>query len=307
MLRRDRRSLRSVSPGYNLPVGHDHHHPAEGRRLAWALALTTGFMLVEAIGGWLTGSLALLADAGHMLSDAGALAVALIATRLASRPPDARQTMGYQRAEVLGAGLNAGALFVLAIWITIEAIDRFGEPPEVLAAPMMIVAVLGLIVNLGVARVLSGHHQSLNARAAMLHVLGDALGSVGALIAAALILWRGWTWADPVASVVIAVIICIGASRVLREVIAVLMHAAPEGMNVPRLEQDILAVDGVASIHALNAWTLRPGDDVITVHIVVESEARATVVSAEVRLLLESAHPNARVTVQPEPSDSPCC
>ncbi|MEM7349576.1 MAG: cation diffusion facilitator family transporter [Acidobacteriota bacterium] len=289
-------------------MGSDHHHHhAEGRHLGWALAATASFMLIEAIGGWLTGSLALLADAGHMLSDAGALAVALIAARLASRPPDARQTMGYQRAEVLGAGLNAGSLLVLAMWITVEAIGRLGEPPEVLARPMMIIAFLGLVVNLGIARMLSGHSHSINTRAAMLHVLGDALGSVGALTAGGLILWRGWTWADPVASIMIALIISFGASRVLREVVAVLMHAAPEGMNVPRLEQDILAIAGVDGVHALNAWTLRPGEDVITVHIVVEGDARATTVSAGVRELLESTHPGARVTVQPEPSDSPCC
>ena len=264
-------------------------------------------MIVEAVGGWLTGSLALLADAGHMLSDAGALAVALIASRLASRPPDTRQTMGYQRAEVLGAGLNAGALIVLAVWITAEAIGRLGEPPEVLAGPMLIVAVLGLIVNLGIARMLSGHGHSINTRAALLHVLGDALGSLGALTAAGLILWRGWTWTDPAASVAIAIIICFGASRVLREVIAVLMHAAPAGMNVPRLEQDILAVEGVTSIHALNAWTLRPGEDVITVHIVVGEDRPATAVSAGVREVLEGSHPGAHVTVQPEPSDAACC
>ena len=287
---------------------HDHHHGQNtGRQLAWALAVTAGFMVVEAIGGVLTGSLALLADAGHMLSDAGALAVALIAANLACRPPDSRQTMGYQRAEVLGAGLNGGALMVLSAWIAVEAFGRLGQSPEVLAGPMMAVAVVGLFVNLGIAWMLSGHSHSLNTRAAMLHVLGDALGSVGALTAGGLILWCGWTWADPVASVVIAAIIAVGAVRVLREVLAVLMQAAPAGMSVPRLEKDILAVAGVASIHALNAWTLRPGEDVITVHIVVGAKAGATEVSAGVREMLTVAHPGAHVTVQPEFSDTACC
>ncbi len=296
--------------------GHSHHdHPrgAAATRLGWALAVTAGFMVVEAAAGLLTGSLALLADAGHMLSDAGALAVALIAARVASRPPDARQTMGYQRAEVLGAGLNAGALAVLAVWITVEAIGRLGEPPQVLAGPMMAVAAVGLAVNLGIARMLAGHGHgphsphSLNTRAALLHVLGDALGSVGALTAGGLILWRGWTWADPAASLAIAAILLVGAARVLREVVSVLMHAAPEGMDVPQLEREILGIDGVSSIHALNAWTLRPGEDVITVHIVVGAEAQAAEVSAGVRELLEGSYPGARVTVQPEPSDAPCC
>ncbi len=288
--------------------GGDHQHsPTATRQLGWALVITAGFMLVEAVGGLLTGSLALLADAGHMLSDTGALAVALMASRWASRPPDSRQTMGYQRAEVLGAGLNAGALLVLAVWITVEAIGRFGESTEILAGPMLVVAVIGLAVNLGIAGMLSGHGHSLNTRAAMLHVLGDALGSVGALIAGGLILWRGWTWVDAAASIMIALIICVGAWRVLREVIAVLMQAAPEGMNVPSLEQEILAVEGVASVHALNAWTLKPGEDVITVHIVIRPDTTAEVVSDGVRKLLMSSHPGAHVTVQPELPDAVCC
>ncbi len=295
-----------IGPGGNSHGGHPHG-PTEVRQLGWALAITAGFMLVEAVGGVLTRSLALLADAGHMLSDTGALAIALTASRWANRPPDARQTMGYQRAEVLGAGLNAGALLMLAVWITVEAFGRLGQPSEVLAGPMLVVAFIGLMVNLGIAQMLSGHGHSLNTRAAMLHVLGDALGSVGALIAGGLILWRGWTWADPVASMLISLIICIGAWRVLREVIAVLMQAAPENMDVPLLEQEILAVNGVASVHALNAWTLRPGEDVITVHIVIHDGTVAELVSDSVRQLLRSTCPGAHVTVQPEVLDATCC
>ncbi|MEM7588121.1 MAG: cation diffusion facilitator family transporter [Acidobacteriota bacterium] len=285
---------------------HHHHDPAESGRLSWALVLTGSFMLVEAVGGWLTGSLALLADAGHMLSDTGALAVALMASRWANRPPDARQTMGYQRAEVLAAGLNAGALVVLAAWIMVEALGRLGQPSEVLAGPMLVVALIGLMVNLGIAGMLSGHTHSLNTRAALLHVLGDALGSVGALVAGSLILWRGWNWADPAASILIATVICWGASRVLREVISVLMQAAPENVDVPRLEQEILEVDGVESVHALNVWTLRPGEDVITVHVVIRKGMPAETVSDGVRQLLTKLHPGAHVTVQPEPSAAIC-
>ncbi len=276
-------------------------------------------MVVEAVGGWLTSSLALLADAGHMLSDAGALAVALLAARLAARPPDARQTMGYQRAEVLGAGLNAGALVVLALWIGFEAIERFGSPPEVLARPMMIVAFVGLIVNLGIFRLLSSggqdqaeqhqghpHNHDLNTRAAMLHVLGDALGSVGALGAGALILWKGWTWADPAASILIAGIILVGAQRVLREVLSVLMQAAPPDLDIPSLEHRILDLDGVYAVHDLSAWMLRPGENVVSVHVVLCTGADATRTCAAVRDTLAELLGQAHITVQPEPQDAPC-
>jgi cobalt-zinc-cadmium efflux system protein len=285
-------------------------------KLTIALVITASFMVVEAVGGFLTGSLALLADAGHMLSDAGALAVALLAARLATRPPDSRQTMGYQRAEVLGAGLNAGALVVLAIWIAFEAIGRFSAPPEVLAKPMMLIAILGLIVNLGIFKMLSGHghshghghghSQDINTRAVMLHVLGDALGSVGALTAGGLILWRGWAWADPTASILIACIILFGAQRVLREVLSVLMQAAPPDLDIGALQEAILEIEGVYEVHDLNAWVLRPGEDVVSVHVVLCEGADAALTCAQARDTLAAKLESAHITVQPEPLGSSC-
>lgn len=285
---------------------HSHSHEAPARTLTIALGLTTTYMVIEAVGGLLTGSLALLADAGHMLSDAGALVVALVAARLAERPPDARQTMGYQRAEVLGAALNAGALLVLALWIAVEAIERLQSPSEVVAGPMMVVAGVGLLVNLVVAWVLHRGVHTINTRAALMHVLGDALGSVGALTAGALVAFGGHLWADPAISLVISAILLVGSWRVLREVAAVLMHSTPGHVDVEELEKAILATPGVQSVHALHVWTLRPGEDVLTVHIVVEPGAEIPDVCTRVTETALQRVPSAHVTVQPERVGAAC-
>lgn len=296
----------SHSHGHDHGHGHDHAHGAPARSLTIALGLTATYMVVEAVGGLLTGSLALLADAGHMLSDAGALVVALVAARLAERPPDARQTMGYQRAEVLGAALNAGALLVLAVWIAVEAVERLQAPGFVHAGPMMVVAATGLLVNLVVAWVLHRGARTINTRAALLHVLGDALGSVGALTAGALVAWGGFLWADPAISLVISAILLTGSWRVLREVSAVLMHSAPGHVDVSELEHAILDVPGVDSVHALHVWTLRPGEDVLTVHIVVAPGVDIPDVCARVTEAALERVPRAHVTVQPERVGVPC-
>jgi cobalt-zinc-cadmium efflux system protein len=289
--------------------GHDHHHDHGTKshsKLAWAFGITASYMVVEAIGGWLTGSLALMADAGHMLSDSGALAVALVAARLATRPPDERQTMGYQRAEVLGAAINAGALLVLAVWIAVEGFERLGSPTDINAGPMMIVAAIGLVLNLAIAAILAGDHNNLNTRAALWHVLGDALGSVGALTAGALIYWKGLTWTDPVVSMCIAAIIAFGAIRVLREVFKVLMQAAPAGVDVGQLEHSIKNVEGICSIHDLHVWTLRPGEDVVSVHVVIGDADEAAAICKTVRDALLQDLPEAHVTVQAERNGA-CC
>jgi len=286
---------------------HDHaHHGEQQGALRFALVLTATYMVVEAIGGMLTGSLALLADAGHMLSDVGALSVALVANRIAARPPDGQQTMGYQRAEVLGAALNAGALVVIAFWILTEAVQRLAEPREILGGPMMAVAVVGLVVNLFVAWRLYGDAHSLNTRAALLHVLGDLLGSVGAILAGGLILAFDWTWADPAISVLIAVLLLIGSVRVLREVTVVLMQGIPSNIDLDRLRARIEDVDGVSDIHDLHVWSLRPGDEVVTVHVVLCEGAQAAQTCAAVRDGITAVVPSAHVTVQPETEQVSC-
>lgn len=283
-----------------------HHHHSSTRILGIALAVTACFMVVELVGGLMTGSLALLADAGHMLSDAGALAVALFAARLAGRPPDARQTMGYQRAEVLGAALNAGALSVLAVWIAVEGMARISSPHPVAAGPMIAVATVGLVLNVGVAKMLHGDHDNINTRAAFLHVLGDLLGSVGAVAAGVVIWFGGPTQVDAVISIGIAVILFFGSFRVLRQVAGVLMQAAPSSIDVASIEHEIGLVEGVDSVHDLHVWTLRPGEDVLTVHVVVCDGHSAGEVCRRVRDRVALQLPGAHITVQPEPTSSTC-
>lgn len=236
-------------------------------RLAIAFAITAAFMVVEVIGGLVSGSLALLSDAGHMLADSGALAIALAAASFAGRPADHGHTFGHQRAEVLAAQVNAGGLVVLAVWISVSAIGRLIDPVEIQSGEMMIVAGAGLGVNAAMAFLLRDTG-GVNGRAALLNVLGDALGSVGALVAGAMVRWWSWERADAIASL-------------------------------------LIAVPGVASVHDLHAWSLRPGEDVVSAHIVVGQGHDALAVCAQVEEALHSALPTAHVTIQPEPSGGP--
>lgn len=255
---------------------HSHAHLPQGedsrQRLKVALALTGSFLLVEAAAGWWTGSLALLADAGHMLSDSSGLVVALLAARLAARPPDSRRTLGWRRAEVLGATLNSSLLLMVSALIAVEAVQRLWAPQPMDALPMMGVASLGLLLNAAVAMVLMrGHGDDLNLRAALWHVVGDLLGSVGAVLAG-LIAWRtGSTLADPAVSLLLAGIIAVGALRILRETADVLMESAPASVSLDHLRAALLDIPGVRAIHDLHLWSLAPGANVLSVHVVVES------------------------------------
>jgi cobalt-zinc-cadmium efflux system protein len=287
--------------GYTLGVSSPPRaETASDRKLAIALAITGGYMLVEAVSGLAFGSLALLSDAGHMLSDSGALAIALFASRFARQPPDDRHTMGHQRAEVLGAAVNAGALIVLSAWVSVTAVQRFGSLHTIDAGPMMATSALGLGVNVAMAWLLRGERVNLNAQAALLNVLSDALGSLGALGAGALIWWRGWLWADAAASLIIAGLILFGACRVLATVADVLMQAVPQGLDLAALTARIVAVPGVASLHDLHVWMLRPGEEVVSVHVVLDPRADVVRVCAHVHEALHEAVPSAHVTVQPE-------
>lgn len=270
-------------------------------RLRVAFVLTAGFMGVEALAGWWTGSLALLSDAGHMLSDTAALGVALWTSRVAERPPDADHPQGHARAEVIGAGVTAGGLVVLAGFIVVEAIRRLWTPHPVLAEGMMAVAALGLVLNLAMAALLF-KSDGLHARAALANVIGDALGSVGAIVAGGLVLWKGWILADPLVSLLIAGLIAFGATRVLREVVDLLMHTVPPSTDLGALRAAIAAVPGVDSVHDLFAWSLRPGDEVVTVHVVIAPGADAVAACGAVERRIRGMLPRAHVTVQPEPA-----
>ena len=241
---------------------HDHepgHARVKGNERAVGIAavLTGGFMLAEVAGGLLTGSLALLADAGHMLTDFAALGLSWFAFRLARRPADWSRTYGFDRFSILAAFVNGVALFVIAAWIAVEAVMRLREPVEVLAGPMLAVAVLGLVVNLASFWVLHrAGDENLNVRAATLHVLGDLLGSVAAIAASAVILWTGWLPIDPILSVLVALLILRSAWRVVRESGLVLLEAAPPGFDTQVALAHLNAVPGVARVHHLHAWSI---------------------------------------------------
>ena len=261
--------------------GHAHAHDpsrlareADRRALRIALAITLTFLGVEVVGGWLAGSLALLADAAHMATDAFGLALALLAARLAGRRPTWGRTFGHRRAEVLAALANGVLLGVVAIQVAIEAVGRIGAPPAVQGRLMLGVAAAGLAANVAAAAVLArAGSGGLNVRAALWHVLGDALGSLGALAAAAGILVFGWGWADPVVAIAIAVLILISAWRLVRESLDVLMEGTPAHVDVDALIAAIRAVPGVVDVHDLHVWTLTSGYHALSAHVDVQPDA----------------------------------
>jgi cobalt-zinc-cadmium efflux system protein len=239
-------------------------------RLQLVFVLTVIFMVVEAVGGWLAGSLALLADAGHMLTDVGALALTLLTAWIARRPADATKTYGYVRWEILAALLNGAVLFGIAAMVVIEAVHRIHTPEPIRGGLFLGVAVAGLVVNAVSLALLHGdHHDHLNTRGAYLHILGDLLGSVGAVLAAGIYLLTGWTAADPIISVVLSLLILVGAWRLVRESTDVLLEAVPAHIALPEVERRILAVAGVAAVHDLHVWTVTSGMVAMSGHVVV--------------------------------------
>lgn len=250
---------------------HDHTHGANKKALTISLILIASFMIVEVIGGVLTNSLALLSDAGHMLSDAISLAVALAAFKMGEKAADSARTYGYRRFEILAAVFNGVTLIVIAVFIIIEAAGRFINPPEVATTGMLIIAVLGLLVNIVVAKILmSGDtHDNLNMKGALLHVLGDLLGSVAAIVAALSIMFFGWGIMDPLASVIVAVLISISGFRILRQSLNILMEGVPETVDFNRIIEKINNVDGVEDAHHIHIWSITSGMNALSVHIVV--------------------------------------
>jgi cobalt-zinc-cadmium efflux system protein len=239
-------------------------------RLGVVLALTIIFMLVEAIGGLISGSLALLADAGHMLTDAGALGLSLLSAWIALRPASASKTYGYQRWEILAALINGAALFGIAAWVILEAVQRIQHPQPIRAGLFLVVAAGGLLVNLVSLAILHGIRKgSLNTRGAYLHVLGDALGSVGALSAAAIILLTGWTLADPIISIALALLILVGAWRLLRESTDILLEGVPGNVSMAEVQRCMLGVSGVTAVHDLHVWTVTSGLVAMSGHAIV--------------------------------------
>ncbi|WP_120522612.1 cation diffusion facilitator family transporter [Arthrobacter celericrescens] len=259
-------------------MGHDHNHAhgitATGKhrkRLIAVLGITLAVVLVQVAGAVVSGSLALLADAGHMLSDAAGVFIALMAAWVATRPPSDQRTYGYQRAEVLAALANALILLVISVVILIEAIRRFGDSPEIHTDTMLYAAILGAVANLVSLLILRGsQEESLNLRGAYLEVLGDLLGSIAVIAAAVVIMFTDFQAADPIASILIALMILPRAWHLLRDVVDVLLEASPKGVEVSMIREHILSVHGVVGVHDIHIWTITSGVPVFSAHVVVE-------------------------------------
>jgi cobalt-zinc-cadmium efflux system protein len=258
-------------------------------------------MLVEAFVGWFTGSLALLADAGHMLSDAGALGLALVAQHFAARARSAHATFGYRRAEVLAAFLNGIALALISAWIGIEAVQRWWQPVELVPTGLVETASAGLLINVVVALVLSrSGGQNVNVRAALAHVIADLLGSLGAVAASvAVVFWQAYR-ADTVLSLLITVLVAHSGWRILKETTLVLLESAPRELDTSALAQTIRETEGVASFHDLHAWRISDGFDAVTVHVVLAARFHGVDVSQRVCQRVEAIHGIRHVTVQAE-------
>lgn len=255
--------------------GHDHTHGANKKILLISFIIITLYMIVEAIGGFLTNSLALLADAGHMLSDAISLGIALLAFTLGEKAANYSKTYGYKRFEILAAVLNGVTLVVIAVYIFYEAIGRFQNPPEVASTGMLIIACIGLLVNIVVAWIMmrgADVEENLNMRGAYLHVISDMLGSIGAIIAALLIISFGWGWADPLASVIVAALVLRSGYYVTKSGLHILMEGTPENVDVDDVIQTILNTKGIHDVHDLHIWSITSGLNALSCHAVVDDQ-----------------------------------
>jgi len=274
------------------------------RRLLIALGLSASYMVAEAIGGWLTGSLALLADAGHMLTDVFALAMSAVAVHIAQRPPTPRRTYGYQRTEVLAALGHGVLLICISIYIFIEAAERMGDVVEVAGAPMLAIAFGGLIVNgISLAILHAGRNENLNVRGAWLHVASDALGSIGA-IGAGLAIWVfGWMWADTLASVLIGVMVIYSSFALMREAVGVLMEGAPAHIDTEEVRRSIAEMRGVVGVHDLHIWTVGSGMVSLSGHVVAKDGYSDGALLRSVIEHLDRRFGIAHATIQIEPVD----
>ncbi|WP_042144331.1 cation diffusion facilitator family transporter [Paucisalibacillus sp. EB02] len=255
--------------------GHDHTHGANKKMLLISFLIITIYMIVEAVGGYLTNSLALLADAGHMLSDAISLAIALIAFKLGERVASQSKTFGYKRFEILASVLNGVTLIVIALFIFYEAIGRFVNPSEVATSGMLTISIIGLAINALVAWIMlrgADVEGNLNMRGAYLHVISDMLGSIGAIVAALLIMFFGWGWADPLASVIVAILVLRSGFHVTKAAIHVLMEGTPQNVDVNDVIQTIEKINGIHSIHDLHVWTITSGLNALSCHAVVDDQ-----------------------------------
>lgn len=288
--------------------GHHHSHAREGNKkgLAIAFVITAGIMLLEFFGGLLTNSLALLADSGHMLSDAGSLALSLVAIWFAARAASPKKTYGYYRFEILAALFNGGTLFVIAGMIVYHAYGRFFEPQTVASGSMIIIAFIGLAANLLSAWFLISKgdvKDNVNLRSAYLHVLGDALGSVGAIIAGIVMYFFDWYVADPIISVVVALLILKGAWGIIKQTIHILMEGTPITIDQQEVKQTLEAIEGVINVHDLHVWTITSGLDSLTCHLLIKDNEDEQRILQQAIQQIEKQFKIMHTTIQIEKSD----
>ncbi len=284
---------------------HHYHHVGAESTLRRAAFLTIAFALVEALGGWWTGSLALLSDSGHMLTDGAALVFGALAGWMARRPPSQRHSYGLGRVEVFAALVNAATMVAIAGALAYEAVTRLDHPGEIKGAATAIIALAGLALNLLVMRWLSPHHHDMNARAARLHVLGDALGSIAALGSGVVIAFTGWTRIDPLASLVICALIAFSALRLMRESLHALMEGVPHGLSVEAIGAEMARVEGVLSVHDLHVWTLSGRRIALSAHVVVRGMTQWDRMLVALQARLHERFGIDHVTLQPETQERP--
>jgi cobalt-zinc-cadmium efflux system protein len=279
-----------------------HSHTAGGKkRLILALIITGSWFLIELAGGIYTNSLALLADAAHMLTDLAALGLSLFALEISARPATHEKTYGYLRAEILAAFANGIFLVLIGIYILYESYQRFLEPPEVKSLPMLLIAVTGLLANVVTAGLLfKSRHANLNLRGAFLHVLGDTLGSVGAILAGFLMMLRGWYLADPIVSMLVGGLILYSSCDLMKESVDVLLEGAPRHLKVMNILKDLGSIRGVVSVHDLHVWSITSGLTAMSCHIVMKTDEEATLVLAESSHLMREKYKILHTTIQIE-------
>lgn len=287
-----------------MSAGHNHAQVRAGHeRLLWmALGLTSSFMIAEVIGAFITGSLALLSDAAHMMTDALAMAISLVAIQIAKRPADRKRTFGYARFEILAAAFNALLLFAVAFYILYEAYQRLQAPAEIQSTGMLVIAVLGLLVNLISMRLLSaGSGESLNVKGAYLEVWSDMLGSIGVIIAAVVIMLTGWAWVDSVVAAAIGFWVLPRTWVLLKDSMNVLLQGVPDGVDIDSVEQAMRGVPGVKDVHDLHIWALTSGKNVLSSHLVADAmPGTEQQVLAQVTQLLHEQFDISHVTLQVE-------
>ena len=280
---------------------HSHAKEVTSQKvLSIALTITIGFAIVEVLAGIYSNSLALISDAGHMVTDAAGLFLAVVAQYLSKRPPSAKYSFGFGRAEALAAFVNSMGMIALIVWITIEALDRFNNPHEVGGQTVTIVAFLGLMINIFVAWMLSRDNQSMNTRAALVHVMGDLLGSVAAIIAGVVIQFTGWMQIDPLLSLVVCLLLIRSTISILKESFHFLMKGVPHHIDYLMVGEDLIKITGVNAVHDLHVWEMTPGFPALIGHIEISSLEQWPITMDLIRTMLIKKHGIDHVTLQPE-------